>query len=84
MSSWAASFDEFGDVDTKVATWSGDGGAQGFEKCSKAARGYFAGMNTDEIQLAGPRLWQNLRGEARGLPGCHFRLTRPRRSGSWR
>ena len=65
MSSWANSFDEFGDIDTRVPTWNGDGGAQGLEKFSKAARGYVAGMKNDEVELAGPRLWRNLRGESR-------------------
>ena len=62
--SWSMQFEMFGEIDPRVPTWNGEGGAQGLEKFSKAAKGYVAGMKKEDIELAGPRLWRNLRGEA--------------------
>ena len=53
------------EADPKLPTWDGTGGAIGLETYNKLARGFEAGTEDTKIALCAPRLWQNLRGEAR-------------------
>ena len=57
--------DAFGDSDPRVPTWEGRKGPVGLEVYRREVMGYFAGLKKDEQELAGPRLWSNLRGEAK-------------------
>ena len=55
----------FGDTDPRVPTWDGTRGAQGLEAYTRDVKGYVAGLKKEDIETAGPRLWSNLRGEAK-------------------
>ena len=52
-------------ADPKLPTWDGTGGAIGLETYTKLAKGFAAGTEDAKVNLCAPRLWQNLRGEAR-------------------
>ena len=49
----------------KLPTWDGTGGAIGLETYKKLAKGFAAATEDAKLSLCAPRLWQNLRGEAR-------------------
>ena len=51
-------------VDPKVPAWDGTGEAIGLESYVRVANAYELTLEQDKRLLAGPRLWQNLRGEA--------------------
>ena len=51
-------------VDPKVPAWDGTGEAIGLESYVCVANAYELTLEQDKRLLAGPRLWQNLRGEA--------------------
>lgn len=51
-------------VDPKVPAWDGSGEAIGLESYIRVANAYELTLEQDKRVLAGPRLWQNLRGEA--------------------
>ena len=53
------------EADPKLPTWDGTGGAIGLEPYKKLAKGFAAGTEDSNLSLCAPRLWQNLRGEAR-------------------
>ena len=53
------------EADPKLPTCDGTGGAIGLETYKKLAKGFAAGTEDSKVNLCAPRLWQNLRGEAR-------------------
>ena len=61
------------DVDSHVPTWDGAGGAVGPAAYRTLAFAYMATLKDDHIILAGPRLWQNLRGCRRRFPKARSR-----------
>ena len=57
--------DYFGDTDPKVPTWEGSRGAVGLKEYERDVKGYVLGLKKKDRKLAAPRLWSNLRGEAK-------------------
>ena len=53
------------DTDPRVPTWDGRDHAPGLERFFREARGFIAGLQDDDQKTAPPRLWSNLRGEAK-------------------
>ena len=53
------------DADPRVPTWNGEQGATGLKAYEQEAKAYIYGLKDDEWQLAAPRLWSNLRGQAK-------------------
>ena len=51
--------------DAKIPSWDGTGGPQGLEKYERYARAYVMTFSDDTAHLAAPKLWRNLRGQAR-------------------
>ena len=50
---------------SEASAWNGTGGAIGLETYKKLATVFAAGTEDAKLSLCAPRLWQNLRGEAR-------------------
>ena len=51
--------------DPKVPTWDGTGGAVGLEAYALLSAAFQASTEDSKLPLCGPRLWANLRGEAK-------------------
>ncbi len=51
--------------DPKVPSWDGANGSVGLESYGRLARAYASTLEDNKQVLAAPRLWQNLRGEAK-------------------
>ena len=62
-----ASYGNDNDVDPKLPTWSGEGGALAKEKYLQEVFAYFLGSKDEDKGRVAVRLWNNLRGEIKQL-----------------